>query len=55
MATCSHHTGTLGMGQLQLTGTMPSGHTGTLMPQRMYYIDTSHATPFCHETTLVRH
>ena len=34
----------LGMGRLQLTGTMPSGHTGTLMPQRMYYIDTAHAT-----------
>ena len=36
--------GTLGMGQLQLTGTMPSGHTGTLMPQRMYFIDDSRAT-----------
>jgi hypothetical protein len=34
----------LGMGQLRLTGTMPSGHTGTLMPARMYYIDHSHAT-----------
>src|SRR5262245_14440712 len=34
----------LGMGQLQLTGTMPSGHTGTFMPQRMYYIDDSQAT-----------
>jgi hypothetical protein len=34
----------LGMGQLQLTGTMPSGHTGTLMPQRMYFIDDSQAT-----------
>ncbi len=34
----------LGMGQLQLTGTMPSGHTGTLMPERMYFIDDSRAT-----------
>ena len=31
------------MGQLQLTGTMPSGHTGTLMPQRMYFINHSQA------------
>jgi hypothetical protein len=29
---------------LQLTGTMPSGHTGTLMPGRMYFIDDSQAT-----------
>jgi hypothetical protein len=35
--------GTLGMGQLRLTGTMPSGHTGTLMPQRMYFINHSQA------------
>ena len=35
--------GAPGMGQLQMTGTMPSGHTGTLMPQRMYYIDGSRA------------
>jgi hypothetical protein len=34
----------LGMGQLKLTGTMPSGHAGTLMPQRMYFIDDSQAT-----------
>jgi hypothetical protein len=34
----------LGMGRLRLTGTMPSGHTGTLMPVRMYYIDDSHTT-----------
>ncbi|MBT1095351.1 hypothetical protein [Streptomyces sp. Tu102] len=34
----------LGMGDLQLSGTMPSGHTGTLMPQRMYYVDDSHGT-----------
>jgi len=34
----------LGMGQLQMSGTMPSGHTGTLMPQRMYYTDDARAT-----------
>lgn len=34
----------LGMGDLQLSGTMPSGHTGTLMPQRMYFVDDSHGT-----------
>ncbi|WP_208852837.1 hypothetical protein [Streptomyces chartreusis] len=34
----------LGLGDLQLSGTMPSGHTGTLMPQRMYYVDDSHGT-----------
>jgi hypothetical protein len=33
----------LGMGHLQLSGVMPSGHTGTLMPQRMYFIDESRA------------
>ena len=33
----------LGMGHLQMSGVMPSGHTGTLMPQRMYYIDDAHA------------
>lgn len=33
----------LGMGRLQMSGVMPSGHTGTLMPQRMYYIDDAHA------------
>jgi hypothetical protein len=36
--------GALGMGQLRLTGTMPSGHTGTLMPERMYFIDDARAT-----------
>ena len=35
---------TMGMGQLHLTATMPSGHTGTLMPERMYFIDDSQAT-----------
>jgi len=34
----------LGMGQLRLTATMPSGHTGTLMPGRMYFIDDARAT-----------
>jgi hypothetical protein len=29
----------LGMGEVQMRGTMPSGHIGTLMPQRMYFID----------------
>ena len=24
---------------------MPSGHVGTLMPQRMYFIESSSATP----------
>ncbi|MFE3326707.1 hypothetical protein [Streptomyces sp. NPDC059176] len=33
----------LGMGRLQMTGVMPSGHTGTLMPRRMYYVDASRA------------
>ena len=33
----------LGMGHLQLSGVIPSGHTGTLMPQRMCYIDQAHA------------
>lgn len=33
----------LGMGELRMSGTMPSGHTGTLMPQRMYFIDDSTA------------
>jgi hypothetical protein len=26
-----------------MAGTMPSGHTGTLMPEQMYYIDDSRA------------
>jgi hypothetical protein len=33
----------LGMGRLQLSGTMPSGHYGTLMPQRMFFVHQSHA------------
>jgi hypothetical protein len=34
----------LGLGDLALTGVMPSGHFGRLMPQRMYLIDDSSAT-----------
>ena len=34
----------LGMGHLQLAGTMPSGHHGVLMPQRMYLVDHAQAT-----------
>lgn len=34
----------LGMGQLKMSGVMPSGHTGTLTPKEMYFIDNSHAT-----------
>lgn len=33
----------LGMGRLQMTGTMPSGHTVRLMPHRMYLVDDSTA------------
>ncbi|MFG2192601.1 hypothetical protein [Streptomyces sp. NPDC048639] len=36
--------GALGLGRLQLSGVMPSGHTGTLMPQQMYFIDHARAT-----------
>jgi hypothetical protein len=31
----------LGMGDLELSGVMPSGHTGTLMPQQMYFVNES--------------
>ena len=34
----------LGMGRLQLAGTMPSGHVGVLMPQRMYLVDEARAS-----------
>ena len=34
----------LGMGDIRMSGKMPSGHVGTLMPQRMYFIDTAAAT-----------
>jgi hypothetical protein len=27
-----------------MAGVMPSGHNGKLMPERMYYVDDSHAT-----------
>ena len=33
----------LDMGDLRMSGTMPSGHHGTLMPQRMYLIEHSTA------------
>jgi hypothetical protein len=33
----------LGMGDIGLSGTMPSGHVGILMPERMYFIDESTA------------
>jgi hypothetical protein len=33
----------LRLGALRLSGTMPSGHVGVLMPQRMYLIDESTA------------
>jgi hypothetical protein len=33
----------LGMGRLQMSGVMPSGHTGLLMPQRMYLVNQSRA------------
>ena len=33
----------LGMGRLEFSGTMPSGHHGLLMPQRMYLVDQSEA------------
>ncbi|MER5512872.1 hypothetical protein ABT052_47650 [Streptomyces sp. NPDC002766] len=33
----------LGLGRLRMTGVMPSGHAGTLMPQRMYYIADARA------------
>ena len=33
----------LGMGRLQMSGVMPSGHSGVLMPQRMYFVDESSA------------
>jgi len=35
--------GALGMGSLRMTGIMPSGHAGILMPQQMYYIDDARA------------
>ena len=34
----------LGMGRLQLHTTMPSGHVGTLMPDRLYFVDASRAS-----------
>lgn len=34
----------LGMGAIRMRGTMPSGHSGTLMPERLYFIEASTAT-----------
>lgn len=31
----------LGLCEIRMSGTMPSGHVGVLMPQRMYFIDES--------------
>lgn len=36
--------GLLGLGDIRMTGITPSGHRGTLMPERMYLIDESRAT-----------
>lgn len=33
----------LGMGHLELSGLMPSGHAGILMPQRMFFVDDARA------------
>ncbi|POX55363.1 hypothetical protein C3489_10700 [Streptomyces sp. Ru71] len=33
----------LGLGRVQMTGVMPSGHVGTLMPEQMYYIADARA------------
>ena len=33
----------LGIGDIRLSGTMPSGHFGTLMPQRMHLVEESRA------------
>lgn len=33
----------LGMGDIRMSGSMPSGHHGTLMPQRMYLIEDAAA------------
>lgn len=35
--------GALGLGDLALHDTMPSGHDGLLMPERMYFVDGSEA------------
>jgi hypothetical protein len=33
----------LGVGEIELSGVMPSGHTGTLMPKQMYFIEEARA------------
>ncbi|MEU1513282.1 hypothetical protein ABZ490_14165 [Streptomyces sp. NPDC005811] len=35
--------GALGLGRVEMAGVMPSGHTGTLLPERMYYIADARA------------
>jgi hypothetical protein len=39
-----HLAAALGMGHLQLSGVMPSGHVGILMPQEMYVVERSRAS-----------
>ena len=34
----------LGLGRIELRGRAPSGHWGTLMPKRMYFIESAQAT-----------
>lgn len=34
---------TLGLGEITMSGPMPSGHAGILMPERMYFIDDTTA------------
>jgi hypothetical protein len=33
----------LGLGEVRMSGTMPSGHEGLLMPERMYFVDEAAA------------
>lgn len=33
----------LGLGDIRMSGTMPSGHVGILMPERMFFIDATKA------------
>jgi 6-phosphogluconolactonase/glucosamine-6-phosphate isomerase/deaminase len=32
------------MGDLQMSGVMPNGHIGTLMPRRMFFVEEARAT-----------
>lgn len=36
--------GALGLGRLRFHTTMPSGHTGTVMPERFYFVDKAQAS-----------